>query len=104
MSLYLNKTPKYIIYTIENYDEEEEDEEEEDGIYDENDLLEDQIKEINKRNKIRKMLRDKRLQKLNAEVQGHLEQEQKLQLLNQLQHQQNIQMLRTYQQRTNTMS
>ena len=100
MSLYLNKTPKYIIYTIENYDEEED----EDGIYDENDLLEDQIKEINKRNKIRKMLRDKRLQKLNAEVQGQLEQDQKLQLLNQLQHQQNIQMLRTYQQRTNTMS
>jgi hypothetical protein len=100
MSLYLNKTPKYIIYTIEKYDEEEEDE---DGIYDENDLLEDQIKEINKKNKIRKMLRDKRLQKLNAEVQGQLEQDQKLQLLNQLQHQQNIQMLRTYQQRTNTM-
>jgi len=99
MSLYLNKKPKYIIYTIENYEEDED----EDGIYDENDLLEDQIKEINKKNKIKKMLRDKRLQKLNAEVQGQLEQDQKLQLLNQLQHQQNIQMLRTYQQRTNTM-
>ena len=99
MSLYLNKKPKYIIYTIENYEEDED----EDGIYDENDLLEDQIKEINKKNKIKKMIRDKRLQKLNAEVQGQLEQDQKLQLLNQLQHQQNIQMLRTYQQRTNTM-
>lgn len=99
MSLYLNKNPKYIIYTIENYDEEDDI----DGIYDENDLLEDQINEINKRNKIRKMLRDKRLQQINSEVQGQLEQDQKLQLLNQLQHQQNIQMLRTYQQRTNTM-
>jgi hypothetical protein len=101
MSLYLNKKPKYIIYTIENYEEDED--EDIDGIYDENDLLEDQIKEINKKNKIRKMLRDKRLQQINSEIQGQLQQDEKLQLLNQLQHQQNIQMLRTYQQRTNTM-
>ena len=42
MSLYLNKKPKYIIYTIENFDEEDD----VDGIYDEIDLLEDQINEI----------------------------------------------------------
>ncbi len=101
MYLYLNKKPKYIIYTIENFDEE--DEVDEDGIYDENDLLEDQVKTIKRRNKLRKMNRDLRLRQINAEVQGQLEQDQKLQLLNQLQHQQNIQMLRTYQQRTNTM-
>ena len=88
MSLYLNKPIKCIIYTKENFDE--------------NDTIEEQIEEINKRNKLRKM-RDNRLRQINSAVQGQLEQDQKLQLLNQLQHQQNIEMARTYQQRTNSM-
>jgi len=102
MFLYLEKNPKYIIYTTENFEEEEE--EDIDGIYDENDLLEDQIEIINKRNEMRKINREKRLRQINSQVQGQLEQEQKLQLLNQLQHQQNILMLKTYQQRTNTLN
>ena len=93
MSLYLNKPSKYIVYTIEKFDE--------DDSF-EDDSLEEQIEEINRRNKLRKM-RDKRLRQINSEVQGQLEQDQKLQLLNQLQHQQNNQMVRTYEQRTNSL-